>query len=85
MTLCNSKTLSLSLYYLIERIVAEKRRGLEQVYVIKWQGYPDSFNTESPHSFLVSEPGSKLANEAWQAHQTSVPAPATTDRTARHR
>ncbi len=72
-------------YYTIERIVAEKRRGTEPIYTIKWAGYNDSYNTTCTHSFLAGEPGGATAITAWQARQLAVPAVAARDRAARHR
>jgi hypothetical protein len=73
-------------YYLIERIVAEKRHADgEPIYTIKWVGWPHKDNTTARHNFLFGEPGGQIAIDAWRARQAAIPAAASADRAARHR
>eukprot|EP00961_Rhodomonas_salina_P133051 1790597-Rhodomonas_salina.4 len=71
-------------YYLIELIVAETRRGSEPVYTIKWVGWAHKHNSIADHSFLINEPGGKIAIEAWQMRHASVPTTAARNRAAKH-
>eukprot|EP00961_Rhodomonas_salina_P054428 731150-Rhodomonas_salina.1 len=73
-------------YYLIERIVAETRRGTELIYVLKWVGYhwQHSQNTKATHTFLEQEPGGRTAIKAWQSRLAAIPTPAVKDLTEKH-
>eukprot|EP00961_Rhodomonas_salina_P035007 470983-Rhodomonas_salina.2 len=71
-------------YYLIESIIAEKRRGSEPIYTLKWVGWDHQHNTTATHSFLIQEPGGSMAIEAWQARHASVPTMAPKNRAAKH-
>ena len=77
-------------YYLIERIVAEKRSSErsatnDPIYTLKWVGYPHKDNSSVKHSFLINEPGGRIAIEAWRNRQQAIPTTAPSDWVARHR